>query len=162
MWELLKRFPTMPPFGEIWFAAFQEMDNPIAILRLEWIYLSLAEDRRIEHERRQDEIEYGGICAQPGALAAIKGWDKTGGRTTNDGFRIEVDTSAYDRRFDRATMGHADVKPRRTDVAETVRRKREEMMRTGIPIAVQRLVERRRRDADRYDALDEDDGLIIE
>ena len=150
----------MPPFGEKWFAALRDVEDPIAILRLEWIFLSIAEDERRTAERRKDEIEYGGLFANPDVYAQVKDVERKGRRSTA-GFSIEIDTSAYDARFDRAVAGHADVKPRREDVASLVGRKRAEMAEAGgPPLTVRRHLDALSRR--RYDAADDGDDLIIE
>lgn len=121
----------MPPFGTRWFKVLEEPDHPVAILRLEWMFLNMGEDRRLEDERRKDECEYIGLCAQPGALAHLKGLDGEG----PDGFRIVQDTAAYRRKYDAAMTDDENFQApqgRRLDVAGRVKEVRERLAAGGI------------------------------
>jgi hypothetical protein len=117
----------LPPFGKRWFRVFRELDHghPVAHLRLQWIFLNIREDRRLDVERRKDEVEYGGFFANPDIYAKIKGMDVEAKKKNAYGF--ETDETEYLRKKNNAMMGKTDVKPRRADVAEMVKRKREEM-----------------------------------
>lgn len=57
-WELLRRFPMLPPFGPAWFGVLSDQENPLAFLRLDWIATMLGMDRTEEDERRLNEMDY--------------------------------------------------------------------------------------------------------
>jgi hypothetical protein len=147
----------LPPFGKRWFRVLRELEygHPVAMLRLHWIFLNVREDRRLEGERRKEEIEYGGFFANPEVYFKVKGLDDKKKAASANPFGFAVDESDYWRRREAAMRGESTVKARRTDVAEMVRRKRGEMP------------ERRQKeyqpsdDPDDGDILDSDD-LIVE
>lgn len=95
-------------------------NHPIALLRAHWIFLNILEDERLEAERRCEEIEYGGFFANPEVYSSVKGLEK------RDGIQISYDTSEYDRKLDAGYRGIVMNKPRSTDTAELVKRKRAE------------------------------------
>jgi hypothetical protein len=124
----------MPPFGDSWFRVMGELENghPVAVLREHWMLLNVMEDDRLKWEERKAEIEYGGFFANPEVYFRMKG-DKE----STDNFEIVRDSSEYDRKLNAASTGAPDVDFRRKDVAEMVRRKRDEMERAQLGVGLQ-------------------------
>lgn len=65
MWEVVKRFPNLPPFGPAWFGVLTETQHPLAALRLMWILHNVWQDRDERVEQRYREVEYGGMFSNP-------------------------------------------------------------------------------------------------
>ncbi len=136
LWERFKRFPSMPPFGEAWFRTLDEETSLLGSLRLEWIYLNIVEDRRLEDERRKDEIEYFGLFADREMYAHIKGI-KTG--SEQPGFSVERSDEIYNRRVDAAARGEPDIVPRRESMGARVKEMRRQMVAGGGELPWERL-----------------------
>lgn len=118
----MKRFPNQPPFGRSWFRVFKYSDHPIAAYRLDWIYFNIQADWQQEAEIRKAEIEYGGFFANPDVYRQVK---KKPGVNVGS-FKVVYDSSDFDRRLSLAVQGVTEVHDQRSDVAELVKRKRNE------------------------------------
>lgn len=119
-WELLKRFPNQPPFGESWFGAMRDTDHPLAVLRILWIKFNIELDEMQSRERRKDEIEYGGFFASPDVYFKYKGLEEKS--QTVAGIKIVTDDSAYDRKIEDALAGKGAPSEVRSDIAERIAR----------------------------------------
>jgi hypothetical protein len=101
------------------------MRNPVSQLRLDWIMLNVIKDNQDEAENRKLEIEYGGFFANPDVYFQVKAQEKR--HKVFKPFRVEYDTSDFDRRLNLAIAGTPDIREQDTELAERVKRKRIEI-----------------------------------
>lgn len=100
--------------------------NPLAALRLAWIYLNMGEDERLDFEMQKAHAEYIGMFAGPEIYMRIKGIAQPPKESSQveDPFRIVVDTTPFTQRMNKAMAGEVVINPPRPDVAEKVQSKR--------------------------------------
>jgi len=116
----------MPPFGPEWFRAIEE-GSPLGLLREAWIYRNMEQDAHDEFERQQSITDMQGFYANPELyfkLRDLREGKAPSSSTIGGTFRVEYDTSDFNRRLQGALKGEDTQKPQNEEIASWIKDRR--------------------------------------
>jgi hypothetical protein len=134
MWELLKRFPTMPPFGSSWFGVLNEFGHPLADLRLSWILENHFLDQQESRKSKESDLEFAGFLANPSFVSEyLKQRDGKAAPVAeavrSEGVKLVTDTSPFWDKMRRVEAGEVVLRPASQDERDALAK-----VRNGVPV----------------------------